>query len=368
MKILQVLPALNSGGVERGTLEIAEAIVRAGHTSVVLSAGGRLVTELESAGSRHVSWDLGRKNPLLLLQVRKLRRWLLSERFDIIHLRSRLPAWMIWLAWRRLPEGQRPHLVTTVHGLHSVSRYSAIMTCGERIIVVSETARRYVLDNYPKADPARIRLIYRGIDPAAFPRQYTPDVEWRADWYATFPSLKNRFVVTLPGRMTRLKGHLDFLRMLVLLREEIPGLRGLIVGGEDPKRRAYAQEVRQAVRDMGLSDIVVFAGHRSDIRDIYAVSDVVVSLSSKPESFGRTVLEPLAMGVPVVGYAHGGVAEILAALFPEGAVPTGDVQSAAQAVMRVARLETGPVRPNDQFLLRQLQTQTLAVYKELTKA
>ncbi|MDX5299126.1 MAG: glycosyltransferase, partial [Gammaproteobacteria bacterium] len=242
MKILQVLPALNSGGVERGTLEIAEAIVRAGHTSVVLSAGGRLVTELESAGSRHVSWDLGRKNPLLLLQVRKLRRWLLSERFDIIHLRSRLPAWMIWLAWRKLPEGQRPHLVTTVHGLHSVSRYSAIMTCGERIIVVSETARRYVLDNYPKADPARIRLIYRGIDPAAFPRQYTPDVEWRADWYATFPSLKNRFVVTLPGRMTRLKGHLDFLRMLVLLREEIPGLRGLIVGGEDPKRRAYAQE------------------------------------------------------------------------------------------------------------------------------
>lgn len=365
MKILQVLPALNGGGVERGTLEIAEAIVQAGHKSVVLSAGGRLVPQLEQAGSRHVTWDIGRKSPAMLLQVRRLRRWLASEHFDIIHVRSRMPAWIIWLAWRKLPLAGRPRLVSTVHGLHSVNRYSAISTCGERIIAVSETCRRYILDGYPKTDPGRIRVIYRGINPKDFPFNYQPSLDWRADWYASYPQLKNQFVVTLPGRLTRLKGHLSFLRLMAALRQDIPGLRGLIVGDEDPKRRQYAQEIRQKVRELELNDIIIFAGHRQDIRNIYAVSDVVLSLSTKPESFGRTVLEPLSMGVPVVGFAHGGVAEILEALYPEGAVPVNDLESAANAIAAIARLETGPVRPNNRFLLKTMQAQTLAVYQEL---
>ena len=139
MKVLQILPALESGGVERGTLEIAQALVQDGHESWVLSAGGRLVEQLERQGSRHVEWDLGRKSLLSLFQIRKLRHWLALEKFDIVHVRSRMPAWITFFAWKKMPFNARPHLVSSVHGLHSVSRYSEIMCCGERVIVVSGT-------------------------------------------------------------------------------------------------------------------------------------------------------------------------------------------------------------------------------------
>jgi len=365
VKILQVLPALESGGVERGTLEIAEAITRAGHEAWVLSAGGRLVKPLEACGAHHVTWDIGRKAPGTLLQIRPLRRWLTAQNFDIVHARSRLPAWILWLAWRKMPPGKRPHFMTTMHGLHSVSRYSAIMTRGERVIAVSQTCRQYILDNFPQTPRERIRLIYRGIDPAAFPWHYQPDQAWLAKWDEQYPRLKGGFVVTMPGRMTRLKGHLQWLEIMAALRDQIPNLRGLVVGGEDPRRQGYAREVYARTRELGLEDIVTFAGHRSDIREIYAVSDVVMSLSAKPESFGRTVLEPLSMGTPVVGFAHGGVAEILAALFPEGAVPVNDLGAARSAVAKIAAGQASPVSPNRQFLLENMRSQTLDVYREL---
>jgi glycosyltransferase involved in cell wall biosynthesis len=173
MKVLQVLPALDSGGVERGTLEIARALVAADHESWVVSAGGRLVSRLRRQGSQHIEWDLGRKNPLTLRHVPALRRWLRESAFDVVHLRSRMPAWLVWLAWRGMDPATRPRLVSTVHGLHSVSRYSAIVTCGERVIVVSDAVRRYVLDKLPtvrraKTAPDSSRYRSRGL-PARLP-------------------------------------------------------------------------------------------------------------------------------------------------------------------------------------------------------
>ena len=156
MKVVQVLPALEGGGVEQGTLEVAQALTAAGHESLVVSKGGRLVDELEQGGSRHVAWDIGRKHPSTVLAARRFRRWLTEERPAILHARSRLPAWVCWLAWRGMPETARPRFVTTVHGLYSVNRYSAIMTRGERVIVVSDTARQYVEMNYPHADMGRV--------------------------------------------------------------------------------------------------------------------------------------------------------------------------------------------------------------------
>ena len=365
MKVLQVLPALEGGGVERGTLDIAAALVRAGHESHVLSAGGRLVERLEEQGSRHHRRDIGRKSPRSLLAVRSLRRWLERERFDILHLRSRMPAWVCWLAWRAMDKATRPRLVTTVHGLHSVSRYSEIVTCGERVIVVSEAVRRYVLDSYPRCPEHKLRLVYRGIDPDEFPRDHCPSDAWREEFLGTFPELAERRVLTIAGRLTRLKGHHDFLDLLErLLARGLP-VHGLIVGGEDPKRRAYAREIRAAIDERSLGNAITFTGHRSDLRDIYAVSDVVVSLSTQPESFGRTVLEPLAEGRPVVGYAHGGVAEILEALYPFGAVPLRDLDAAADRIATILAGSVAPPRVNDRFLLETMFRKTLAVYEEL---
>lgn len=370
MKVLQVLPALNSGGVERGALEIAEALVRENHQSWVLSAGGKLVAGLEASGSTHINWDLGKKSPATLLQVFKLRRWLQQQQFDIVHLRSRMPAWAIWLAWRGMDKATRPRLVTTVHGLHSVSRYSEIVTYGERVIVVSKSVAGYLQQNYPRANPGsldqnKIKLIYRGIDPQAFPHGYKPDKAWLDKWYSDYPQLKGATLVTLPARLTRLKGHLEFIDIIKSLKDRNLPIKALIVGDEDPKRQNYAQAVYQKVKALGLSDDIIFTGYRNDIKDIYGISDLVLSLSTKPESFGRSVLEPLSMGVPVVGYEHGGVGEILEALFPEGAVELMNIDAVVAAAEKQLSGKGEAIIKNDRFLLADMTRHTLNVYQEL---
>ena len=371
MKVVQVLPGLQGGGVERGTLEIASALVAAGHESVVLSAGGRMVAELEAGGSRHVRWALGRKHPAVALELRRLRRWLARERPDILHVRSRVPAWVCWLAWRGMAQGRRPRFVTTLHGLHSVSPFSAIMARGERVIVVSETARRYLLNNY--VDPRvpalrrtgltrdRMHRIYRGIDPSRYPRAHTPCSAWLAQWQRDFPTLNPRRMVILPGRLTRLKGHEDFPAIMELVSKQHPDAVGVVVGGEEERSRAYAASIRAA------SPGIVFTGHRSDLREIMALASAVVSLSNRPESFGRVVLEALSLGVPVVGYDHGGVGEILEEVFPEGRTPMGDTDQAANRLVAVLDDETGArerIRDHD-FTLQRMCQETLALYEEL---
>lgn len=364
MKVVQLLPALEGGGVEKGTLEVARCLVEQGHESIVISAGGRLVEQLERDGSRHLSWDLGRKSPWTLRNIWALRRWLQQEQPDILHLRSRMPAWVAWHAWKGMPETDRPHLVTTVHGLYSVSGYSGIMCRGERVIAVSKTVEEYIRANYPQTDMSRVRRIYRGIDPLEFPHGYQPADAWLADWNQNYPGLSGKQVLTLPGRLTRLKGHNDFIDLILALKESGMPVHGLIVGGEDPKRQAYAQEIRQRIADLGLAGDITLTGVRDDIRDIYAISSLVLSLSTKPESFGRTVAEALSLGVPVAGYAHGGVGEILAALYPQGAVPLGDKDALAGTVKTLLSDGERPAG-NTVFLQRAMLDETLAVYREL---
>ena len=364
MKVVQLLPDLDGGGVERGTLEVAEELVKRGHESVVISAGGGMVKQLEAEGTRHVSWDLGKKSLWTFRHVWALRRWLKQEKPDILHVRSRLPAWVAWFAWRGMNTSERPHLVTTVHGLYSVSRYSGIMCRGERVIAVSKTVEAYIRDNYPQTDMANVRLVYRGIDPQEFPLGYQASAEWLAQWQQDFPQLVGKKVITLAGRLTRLKGHNDMIDMIkALLFQGVP-VHALIVGGEDAKRKAYAQELYQRVKEEGLGEHVTFTGARSDIRDIYSVSDLVLSLSTKPESFGRTVAEAIGQGIPVVGYNHGGVGEILSALYPQGKTPMKDVPRLVQTVSDV--LASG-VRPNGnpEFLKTTMLDKTLSVYEEL---
>ena len=366
LSVAQLLPALNGGGVERGTLEVARELVRHGHRSVVISAGGRLVSELVESGSEHLAWPLGGKSPLTLRWVRPLRRWLTEQNIDILHARSRLPAWMAWLAWRGMDPATRPHFVTTVHGLYSVSRYSAIMTRGERVIAVSETVRQYLQRHYPELPAERIQVIARGVDPAAFPYGYRPTADWLADWRRCYPQLQDDPILTLPARLSRLKGHEDFIELIARLRTYGVPVRGLIVGGAEPRRRRYADALQEKVRARKLDDVILFTGHRSDIREIDAVSSLVLSLSVQPESFGRTVLEALSLGTPVVGYDHGGVGEILARIYPVGRVPVGDLDTLTAKVMAVLA-DAPPVPAEPVFPLQRMLDETLALYQTLCR-
>lgn len=364
MKVVQILPDLQGGGVEKGTLEVAKALVDNGDESVVISAGGRMVEQLEAEGSRHVQWDLGKKSLFTFRHIWALRRWITQECPDILHVRSRMPAWVVWLAWKGLPEATRPRFITTVHGLYSVSWYSEIMCKGEKVIAVSKTVERYIRENYPKTDMRKVELIYRGVDPEEFPYGYQPEQAWLDAWKSEYPQLAGKTVITLPGRLTRLKGHHDFIDLIARLRKQGHEVYGLCVGGEDPKRQAYAQELRAKVGELGLTNDVVFTGARSDIRDIYAVSDLVLSLSIKPESFGRTVLESLRMGVPTLGYDHGGVGEILNELYPQGKVPYANTDALFQCVVQLLQQSVLPAQ-SMQLTKQTMLANTLQVYKEL---
>lgn len=364
--VLQMLPELESGGVERGTLEVGRALVADGHRSLVMSAGGRMVAQLEREGTQHHTWDVGRKSLLSLRLVPRLRRFLRQQAVDIVHVRSRMPAWIAWLAWRGMDARTRPRLVTTVHGLYSVNAYSAIMARGECVIAVSDTVRDYVQRHYARQAGDRVVVIPRGVDPATFPYGFQPAPEWLVRWRALHPRLAGQCVLLLPGRITRLKGHEDFIALIATLRERGVAAHGLIVGGAHPRKVAYLRELHDLARARGVYDAITFAGQRDDLREIMAASDLVLSLSSQPESFGRTVLEALSLGVRVVGYDHGGVGEILRAVYPTGAVAAGDIEVLADKVLQTLRAPPPP--PEHPYPLRAMLDATLALYKKLAMA
>ena len=365
--IVQLLPQLNSGGVERGTLEINRALVAAGHRSIVISGGGRMVDQLEAEGGEHVTMPVWKKSPLTLLQVPTMRRWMQTVRPDVMHARSRVPAWVTWLAWKRLPAESRPAFVTTAHGMNKPNAYSRIMTRGETVIAVSQTCRDYLLSCYPDVNPDKVRVIHRGVSPDEFPHGYRPDSVWQKQWYHTYPQLRDQFVACLPGRVTRFKGHLDFLEALARLKAEGRMIHGVIAGGEDPRRKAYSLELRARIRTLGLTEQVVFTGHRNDIKDVISICDVSISTSIRPpESFGRAVLESVRLGKITLGYAHGGVGEVLSTVFPAGCVPLQDVDFLAAQMAAAMDGRIAPPAAGSQFSLAAMQKAELQLYDELT--
>jgi glycosyltransferase involved in cell wall biosynthesis len=368
LTVVQLLPALESGGVERSTLEIAETLVRTGHRALVVSAGGRLVPQLLAAGAEHVALDIGRKSPATLRHVYALRRLLRELRPDIVHARSRLPAWVGWLALRGLDVASRPRFVITVHGLNSPSRYSAIMTRGERVICVSDTVRAYVLRHYPRADPARLRVIPRGIDPSAFPRAPARDAAARAAVAATHPQLAGDGpLLLLPGRGTRLKGHADALALLADLRAGGADARLWMPGAREPARADYIAELEAEAARLGVADAFAITPPTVAIAEAYAASDLVLQLSRKPEAFGRTVIEALSVGRPVLGWAHGGVGELLRELQPAGAVPPFDAAALAATARALLAHPPAPAATMP-YTLQAMQQATLAVYEDLVRA
>jgi len=364
--IVQLLPQLNAGGVERGTLEINRALVAAGHRSIVISGGGRLEDQLRAEGGEHVTMPVWKKSPLTLLQVPALRRWMQQEQPDVMHARSRVPAWVTWLAWRKMRPDQRPAFLTTAHGMNKPNAYSRIMTRGETVIAVSHTCRDYLLSNYPDVAPEKVIVIHRGVSPEEFPHGYRPSTEWLNDWYQAWPRLRGQFVACLPGRVTRFKGHLDFLQALRLLNNEGRKVFGVIAGGEDPRRQAYSLELRARIREWGLEEQIVFTGHRSDIKDVISACDVSVSTSIRPpESFGRAVLESVRLGKITLGYAHGGVGEVLSTVFPDGCVPLQDIAGLSRRIAEAMDGRISAPAPGTQFSLAAMQEAELQLYDRI---
>ena len=363
MRVLQALPALNSGGVERGTVEFAADLVKGGHESFVISNGGPMVSDLEARGSIHIARPIHRKALASFAQVLPMRRLLRELRPDIVHVRSRMPAWIVWLAWRGLPQHQRPALVSSFHGMYSVNPYSAVMAKAEHVIAVSNCVRDYVARNFHVPED-RMTVIQRGVDVDSFQKR-SLEQSWVTSFYAEFPELAGKRLIMMPGRISRWNGHLLFLDVMAKLKRELPGFHGVIVGGVEPGKDRFLKELMARRKSLGLEDTVSFLGQRNDIAELYRLASLVCHLSTKPEPFGRTVTEALASGTPVAAFNRGGAAETLRACFPEGLVPPDDTDSFARTAISLLSQPTPVITIPRHFRLEAQTESTLKVYENL---
>jgi glycosyltransferase involved in cell wall biosynthesis len=307
MHIVHLLPELKQGGVETVVLGLNRELVRAGHTSTVISAGGQLVEQIIDEGGRHLQLDVCSKNPFTTpLRVRALRHALctMPTAPDIIHAHSRVPAWLSFLANRKL----KIPFVTTVHGFNSINKYSEIMTKGDRVICVSNPVKAYITSNYP-VDESLIRIVHGGIDPGKFD-PLMPEQSAINKITNRF-QLKGKTVVSSIGRITELKDYETFIRAIGKAASNNLDIRGLIVGHVREDKQDYFNTLHQLINDLNLNEVIHIATDLTDMPAVYAVSDLVVSCSKKPESFGLTLIEALAMNTPVAATKHGGPLDII---------------------------------------------------------
>lgn len=360
MRIVQILPELNEGGVERGTVELSRELVKRGYESIVISAGGKLQEQIEKEGGKHIVFDVCSKNPFTAPgRIIKLRKLFQELKPDILHARSRVPAWLSYLANKRsgIP------FVTTVHGFNSVSPYSAIMTKGDHVICVSQAIKSYIQAHYDTPDE-KITVIPRGIDLEKFNPQNI-DKKFIENFKKEY-HLDDKRIISTVGRITQLKDHQTFIRSISLLKKDYPNIIGLIVGGIREDKQDYFHTLEALVKKLDISDNIIFTGSQNQVSEIYALSDVVVSSSKKPESFGRSVAEALALNTPVVATDHGGVLDIIAEGENGFFYPVGESEALAEAIDKCSHLEFNGYRYiSENFSLEKMVQSTLTVYKDL---
>ncbi len=366
MNVLQVLPELNAGGVERTTMEVAEALVAAGHIPHVVSAGGRLVPELQELGAVHHTVHKPFKNPLFLSShKRSFIQIIKNEKIDIVHARSRAPAWPA----RAAAQATGAHFITTYHGIYNARsglkrRYNSVMAKGEIVIANSKYTKDHIISEHGLS-PEKIQVIPRGVDMAVFDPDRVSDeslLQQKRDWTVK----DGQFVVLLPGRLTRWKGQLVAVEALASLRENMV----LVLMGDPQGRDDYVAEIQQKAALLSVAERVRIPGHSSDVPTALKAADIVISPSIEPEAFGRVVTEAQAMGRPVVASAHGGPLETVLEGQTGSLVQPGDPDVLASAVKSwlnhqaydpfVARAH---VQAN--FSKSRLQTDVLAVYQQI---
>jgi len=347
-------------------VETTEFLRAAGHRVTVIAANGPLLDRVNASGAEFLDWPVGRKRLGTLSYIRQLRSWLQENQADIVHVHSRLPAWICHLALRKLSARKRPVFITSMHGQYSVSSYSAIMARGDHVIAVSNHIRNYTVENYLPPDSPQLHTIYGGTSRDEFPYGYRPSEEWRQSTMAEFPQLKNKRILLLPGRLSRYKGHATFIEMLAFVCSEFDDIHGVVLGRAKPGSR-YINELEGLAERHHMNDKLTFCGVRTDMRDWMTASCLVYNLcSDPPEAFGRTVPEALSLGVPVIAWDHGGVREVLREMFPAGAVEPDNLPALIQKTREFLQ-STPEVGKSDAFSLQASMDRTIALYHAALK-
>ena len=367
--VLQVLPALGTGGVERGTVEMTEAIAQSGGVALVASAGGPQEPAIRRAGGRHITLPLDTKSPWAIWRnAGRLAAVIRAERVVIVHARSRAPAWSAWLACRRTGA----HFMTTHHGTYSEGfplkrRYNRVMALGERVIAASRFIAELIQQRHG-TDPDRIRVIPRGVDTAVFdPDAVSPDRIARLAKAWRLPD--GMPTVLLPGRLRTWKGQSVLLDAVARMANRNVGC--VLVGGGD--KRITRRLIQQAER-LGIADRLRMAGNTDDMPAALMLADVVIHASTEPEAFGRVVIEAQAMARLVIASDLGGPVETVDDGETGWRVPPGDVDALARAIDHVLALSDDDRRAVGararasvlrSYTKRVMQEATLDVYEEL---
>jgi glycosyltransferase involved in cell wall biosynthesis len=375
---LQIVPALETGGAERSTIEIAEALAREGFLPLVASQGGRMVGELEAVGGEWIAMPLNTKSPAAILaNAGRLSDLIRARNIPLVHARSRAPAWSALLATRRT----HVPFVTTHHGIYTARTpwkrlYNSVMVRGDAVIANSRWTAEHIQSSYGKLR-GELVTIPRGIEPSRFdPARIAREqvLVLRAGWDAGHEDI----VVLLPGRLTRLKGQAVLIAAIRKLkrRANIDHVR-VILAGDAQGREDYAQELKQAIVGSGLDRVVRIVGHVEDMPAAYAASDIVVSASTQAESFGRTLAEASAMERPVIGTDHGGARETVRPGLSGQLVPPGDAMALARALQemiqtspasRAAMGAKGRAHILAHFSVAAMTEATLALYRKLLRS
>ncbi|MCB2113602.1 MAG: glycosyltransferase family 4 protein [Parvularculaceae bacterium] len=377
--ILQVVPALEAGGAERTTLEMTRAIVGAGGRALVATAGGRLAGEIEKAGGQVILMPAASKNPLVIVANRaRLIRLMRAENVDLVHARSRAPAWSALMAAR----AAGVPFVATYHGAYDARTpikrfYNSAMARADLVIANSQFTAAAVRRIYDPGE--RLVVIARGADleefnPDAISRDRIRAIgeKWRLG------EESGRLVILLPGRLTDWKGHETAIRAARVLKQEVdtgvfPRFR-LIFAGDSQGRRGYAASLMRMVSELGLEDVVSAVGHCADMPAAYAVSDIVLSPSTRPEAFGRVAAEAGAMARVCIAADHGGARETVEADITGFLVEPGSHAALADALGRAVLLggegrramgARARARISARYSTRAMCDATLAAYRSL---
>ena len=373
MTILQLVPALDVGGAERATVDIAAALAGAGHRALVMSSGGALVRELDCCGAEHFECEIGKKNPWRVwTNGRRLVDFIRSEQVNLVHARSRIPAWSAYLATRKT----RVPLVTTFHNAYSRKNaakkfYNSVMARGDRVIAISPFVADHIVANY-RIPIERIAIIPRGIDFSVYdPSAIT--AERKQKFRAVHKLQTNIPLIIIPARLSPSKCHELALRTFATL-SDLP-FQCLVIG-PDQGRPGYRAHLVALARKLNLQDKVDFV-ESADLPAAYATADVVLSLSRKVEGFGRVAAEAQAMGVPVIATAIGALSQTVLNGETGWLVPAGNASALADAIVRA--LSLGPehrramakramCHVREHFDIEQMCGSTLEVYAELLRA
>jgi len=364
MKIVQLLPELNEGGVERGTMELSRELVKLGHESIVISAGGKLVKQIEEEGGKHIVLDICSKNIFTApFRMLKLRKSLKELQPDVLHARSRVPAWLTYLANMSL----KIPFVTTVHGFNSVNGYSKIMTYGDKVICGSQFMVDHIMTHY-HTDEEKIVLIPRGVDMKEFdaPLDVIFINEFRKKYH-----LNNSFIITQVARITHWKDQKTMINAFVEIKKNIKNAKLLFVGSVDESRMKYYEELQKMVIQTGYSDDIIFTGNQQKIKEIFALSNVSISASNKPETFGRANVESIFMGIPLIATNIGATVDYVKEGENGYLFEPNDCEILATLVQQVKTTTFDKSKMKDyviqNFSLEQMVSKNITVYQSLLK-